>query len=250
MNVTSSVKLPRSRVRVASYFTNDSRPSNLGLTWILSPIQIYTMTNTISSSDCGERPFRHSYHWNYFLIANDALEQARSFENDLNLSSTDSITKRIHYEGRLTNAVFVSVVFSALFVEAFANFILREKLSGFFRERYDSLDPLSKLICTLKQAYNHDLSPDSTLSQRIAKLSKRRNTFVHAKPMTFSCTHEDQQKYIASVRFEAKHAVEAVETCRQLLSTLNGIDSTIEAGLLRQEEWYRIKLPQLASTQP
>lgn len=208
------------------------------------------MTNTVPSSDCGDRPFRHSYHWNYFLIANDSLEQARNFEKELNLSSTDSPWKRLHNEGRLTNAVFVSVVFSALFVEAFANFILREKLSGFFRERYDSLDPLSKLICTLKQAYNHDLLPDSILSQRITRLSKRRNTFVHAKPMTFSCTHEDQQKFIASVRFEAKHASEAVATCRQLISTLNGIDSTIDTGLLRQEEWYRIRLPQLASPQP
>ena len=63
--------------------------------------------------------------------------------------------------------MFVSVVFSALFVEAFANFILREKLSGFFRERYDSLDPLSKLICTLKHAYNYDLSPDSTHSELV-----------------------------------------------------------------------------------
>ena len=41
--MTGSRTLLRSRVRVASFNTNDSHPPNLGLTWILSVWRIWYM---------------------------------------------------------------------------------------------------------------------------------------------------------------------------------------------------------------
>ena len=133
-----------------------------------------------------------------------------------------------------------AVVFAAMAAEAFINYYATRKgTTSHFRKYFDNLTPMQKwLIIPAYFNSGSQLDPGKKPLQDLDYLIRIRNSLIHAKPETaivlddqgFHSTSDWRDFYGPSV----DEATRCVNTVKELVTTLNNIDDTVQTGWLEE----------------
>ncbi len=133
-----------------------------------------------------------------------------------------------------------AVVFAAMAAEAFINYYaVRKGTPSHFKKYFDNLTPMQKwLIIPAYFNSGSQLDPGKKPLQDLDYLVKIRNSLIHAKPETaivlddqrFHSTSDWRDFYGPSV----EEATRCVNTVRDLVTTLNNIDNTVQTEWLEE----------------
>lgn len=179
-----------------------------------------------------------TYHQKYCFIAQDSYLKVLKLTDEI--SKTEGSfrdRKKLSEEeerlvlgkwGTRNDYIVLTIVFSALSLEACINNYAIERLSKSYLKNYlDKLDLVSKWIIIPRIVTGQQLDPGSEPIQNLRWLVNQRNNLVHFKT-----------KKVKSGQFEASHflwpvqAEKALDTVRIVVVALKGIDKTLNVDWL------------------
>ena len=129
----------------------------------------------------------------------------------------------------IQRAAMVSVVFSALTLEAFINNYGLEHFSrNYFDKHLDKLPAVSKWIVIPKLAIGKEIDSDSRSYEQLKRLFKRRDRLVHYKTKKKKLS----EMHGGDVWVTEEQGAEAVQTVRSVLGELSRIDDKVSADWL------------------
>lgn len=125
----------------------------------------------------------------------------------------------------IQRSAMVSVIFSALTLEAFINNYAIERFSkNYFENHLDKLNPVIKWILIPKLAIGNGIDTDGQPYERLKKLFKLRDRLVHyktKKKKVSEMTEEDDW-------ITENHSTDALFTVESVLEELVKIDNSLE----------------------
>lgn len=133
----------------------------------------------------------------------------------------------------IQRAAMVSVIFSALTLEAFINNYAIEKFSkSYFNNHLDKLSPVSKWIVIPKLITGNSLNTEGQPYELLKKLFKLRDKLVHyktRKKKVSEMTEEDDW-------VTENHSEDALLTVESILNELARIDTAVEIDWLESSK--------------
>lgn len=129
----------------------------------------------------------------------------------------------------IQRSAMVSVIFSALTLEAFINNYAIERFSrSYFDNHLDKLSPVSKWIVIPKLVTGNEIDTDGQPYERLKKLFKLRDKLVHYKTKKKKVSEmvEDEDWVTEN------HSVDALLAVESILAELSKIDSSLETEWL------------------
>ncbi len=211
-----------------------------------------------------------SNHQLYYVIAKRNLVSAQELQKQISeLNSIDdkldniaitmtgrpdpegkaiSVARSVEMLERQDQYLVESVIFAALTVEAYINYYaVRKSGSSHYKKYFDNLTPEQKWLF-IPKFFNQgeSLQVDAEPLQSLNKLVSDRNSFIHAKPENkiklgsnsgINITPLSEGRYGGpSLKAAEKH----VNTVKQLVISLSGIDSTVKVDWLDNESPERL----------
>jgi hypothetical protein len=171
-------------------------------------------------------------HQEFFRIALEALNRAKALKklHDRRARKHDLTDANAEYLGRMNGLIelasMVSVVFSALALEAFINHYAHEKLTKSYFENYlDKLDLVSKWIVLPRLTHRRQPDPGSHGMNLLRWLVSLRNSLVHYKSKTKTISKLDWQKDWVNI----EDAIKSCDTVQVLMRELKKVDNTVSA---------------------
>lgn len=165
-------------------------------------------------------------HQNYCLLEQLVIERdQRKVKNDRDVD--------FHCEknAAIQQIAMVTIIFSALTLEAFINYYGFEKFStNFFNNHLDKLNTISKWLILPRLVVGKQLNTDGQSYELLKWLFKLRDSLVHFKTKKKRiCDLNPDEVWI-----EEKHARKALEAVSNLVQELKNLDSTIDIEWLNE----------------
>ena len=121
-------------------------------------------------------------------------------------------------------AAVVTVIFSALALEAFINdYGLSRFAKGFFDKHLDRLDPTSKWVIFPRLAKGKGIATDGESFGLLSRLFHLRNRLAH-----FKSSKRRPSEMKRDDRIMMEHAKEALEAVERIVAELRRVDGTID----------------------
>lgn len=131
----------------------------------------------------------------------------------------------------IQRAAMVSVIFSALTLEAFVNNYAIERFSrSYFDNHLDKLPTISKWIIIPKLFTGKELNSDSQPYECLKRLFKRRDRLVHYKTRKKKLS----EIYEEDIWVTEEQSAEAVATVEAVLKELSELDRTVSMEWLEE----------------
>jgi hypothetical protein len=169
-------------------------------------------------------------HYKEISILQKELDDIRQRLSKAGESSSNKMTDLIAAKyDRIGHLALIVVVFCALSAEAFINNYAIASLSKSYLESYlDKLDLFSKWIVIPRITTRKQLDPGSKALQDLDWLITLRNKLIHYKSKLIEVGEIKETDFLWE-----EDAKRAVETARNLVTRLGGIDSRVSVTWLR-----------------
>lgn len=175
----------------------------------------------------------------YSEIARDSLEKLASIEMQISeLEKEISKTGRndgapfpalISLENELGKTAFVTIIFSAIAIEAYIyDYAARHLSDKFSKEYIDKLDLVGKLVIVPKLITGQELPRNKKWFGLAKNIVKTRNMIVHNKSSTIPLSVDDAQQYISKIKIIDEHILQSAKQAVELLDLLVVELSTID----------------------
>jgi hypothetical protein len=174
-------------------------------------------------------------HKTFWVIAHEhhnylsrwvAERQAQKVKTD---QDVDFVCRK---NAQIQRSAMVSVIFSALTLEAFINdYGISNFPKAFFDKHLDRLSPVTKWIIIPKLKGGHQLEPTGPAIRKLGALFKQRDKLVHHKTVTTPVSEAFNKHWL-----DEKHSEEALSTVRLLVEELARVDQTVDASWLKIED--------------
>lgn len=167
--------------------------------------------------------YRH-YHQIEQLVAERGQ---RTVKND---EDVDFVCEK---NAAIQRSAMVTVIFSALTLEAFINHYGIERFSrSFFDNHLDNLNPVSKWLILPRLIVGQQLSTDGQSYESLIGLFRLRNKLVHYKTRKKRiCDLTEDEDWVIE-----RHARDAIQAVNNLVEELRSLDPTVDIGWLRKAE--------------
>jgi len=135
----------------------------------------------------------------------------------------------------------IVIIFCALSLEAFINDYAIDRTSKSYLENYlDKLDLHSKWVVIPRLLTGHQLDTGSQPMEDLDWLIKQRNKLVHFKSVTVEVSKMSEKLDLYA--YDEQKAQEAIDTVRNIVLALHGIDKKAnETWLYYENEWFPSK---------
>lgn len=135
----------------------------------------------------------------------------------------------------IQRSAMVSVIFSALTLEAFINNYAIERFSrSYFDNHLDKLNPVSKWVLVPKLITGKAIDTDGQPYERLKKLFKLRDRLVHYKTKRKKVS----EMVLGEDWVTENHSEDAILTVESVLNELSTIDPVAEAGWTESAKYY------------
>jgi hypothetical protein len=186
-------------------------------------------------TDKPEDEIRITRHKTFWVIANEqhrfvnrccVERQARRVKTDRDVDF------QCWKNAQIQRAAMISVVFSALTLEAFINDYGISNFSKTFFDTYlDRLSPATKWMIIPRLKTGKQLNPQGPVIHKLSSLFKQRDKLVHHKTVIKPVSEAFNKHWL-----DEKHSEEALSTVQLLVKELAKIDQTVDVSWLEIED--------------
>lgn len=129
----------------------------------------------------------------------------------------------------IQRSAMVSVIFSALTLEAFINNYAIERFSrNYFDNHLDKLSPVSKWIVIPKLVTGNEINSDGQPYEKLKNLFKHRDKLVHYKTRKKKVSEmTEDEDWVTE-----NHSADALLTVKSILNELSKVDTLVETDWL------------------
>lgn len=161
-----------------------------------------------------------TYHFRFYEIAYYNYLKAKELIEELDKAAE----KQIEKTKAINRHIFVTVIFSALTLEAYINHYGRAKLSKTYCKNYlDKLSTVSKWVIIPRLVTGNQISTDCQSFEYLKWLFKLRDTIVHSKSKIVPLCHL-WNEYLIKEDYDEK----SIKTVRKIIEELSEIDNKID----------------------
>jgi len=177
-------------------------------------------------------------HEEFYRVALEGLRRAEAFKrlHDRRQRKKELTDVDTEYFGRMNGLIelasMVSVVFSALALEAFINHYASQRLSKSYFENYlDKLDLVSKWLVIPRLIHGSQLESGSRAMNSLRWLVSLRNSLVHYKSKVKKISELDWSKDWVNI----EDAVKSCDTVPALMRELKKLDRKVQTDWLARD---------------
>ena len=189
---------------------------------------------------------RITHHPSFEKIAREHLKNATELNDTIqgkinNLDSQTSLSEEERngeeainvdpLRTQMSSSCLITIVFAALYTEAFIYDYLAKNLSdNFVEEHLDKTDVTSKWVLSSKLIVGKDFPKDKHPFQLLKQLVKDRNTIVHSKSTNLLDFNQESENPIltAKVKEKYKFSSELLKKASDAIRTLDELAKTIQ----------------------
>lgn len=176
-----------------------------------------------------------SNHATYYAIAYRHLQKLGHLvaeRNAISVQTDDDVDLVCQKNAAITRDAIVTVILSALTLEAFINYYGIAAFSrSFFDNHLDKLNTVTKWLLLPRLAVGKQLSTDGQEYEALRLLFRRRDTLVHYKARSKRVCDLVEGDWISE-----KDASDAVGAVGKAVSALRAIDNSVDASWIEEAE--------------